>query len=109
MITVTWLRREWAVLAPTPPPICADWCFKYFKSEGSSQTCARPKCSGCDHCAEIAACAGWCLEFSKSEGSGQSCARPKCGGCDFCAENVTVFPIKEPVRGSPSGGRSTQQ
>ena len=93
----------------TPPPICADWCFKYFKSEGSSQTCARPKCSGCDHCAEIATCAGWCWEFSKSEGSGQSCARPKCSGCDYCAENVTVFPVKAPERGSPSGGRSTQQ
>ena len=93
-------------MPPAPPaPACAEWCFKFIKSEGAAQTCAKPKCGGCDHCAETAAsqkpppiCADWCFKFFKSEGGAQTCAKPKCGGCDHCGEKVTVHPLKEPVR-----------
>ena len=100
-------------MPPMPPaPACADWCFKFFKSEGGSQTCAKPKCGGCEHCAETATsqtplpiCADWCSKFFKSEGGSQTCAKPKCSGCDHCGETVTVYPVKAPVRDSLSGGK----
>ena len=99
------------LMPPMPPaPACADWCFKFFKSEGGSQACAKPKCGGCEHCAETATsqtppaiCADWCFKFFKSEGGAQTCAKPKCGGCDHCAETVTVYPLKKPERDSLSG------